>query len=445
VTDPSPDPQALWDLGWNCLRALERPYGFAASDEQGLYPALFGRDSLWILLFLMETTRLHRSQRFAAWVRDAGRRVLTALADRQGSWLNDEVEEQPGKIPHEVRDRKVLPARLVAARMPFANGCSYAGFDQTFLYVTAQAVFLERYPEDPLTSELRSSAARAMEWIHSWADEDGDSLFEYRRRDSRNLLNQSWKDSFDSATHSGFDVPPHPLAWVELQGYAARALRDGGTLLGRGREPTASTARDGWPTALLGALEHRFWMPDQDTFAMALDGEKRQVRMVSSNPGHLLWAGLPAGALRDRMVARLFQPDLMTAYGLRTLSSASPFYAPQAYHRGAVWPFDNAVLAMGLHACGYGDRAQMVALAVGRALLRFGSPVESYAVLDANTVLHPAAAEPLLTFQRLASNQPAGQIVALNRCQGWSAAAAMYLAALLAMVDGIELHETVAV
>jgi glycogen debranching enzyme len=44
------------------------------------------------------------------------------------------------------------------------------------------------------------------------------------------------------------------------------------------------------------------------------------------------------------LIGRLRRRDLMTTYGLRTLSAQSPFYAPFTHHRGNVWPFDNAVL-----------------------------------------------------------------------------------------------------
>src|SRR5207253_10745701 len=41
---------------------------------------------------------------------------------------------------------------------------------------------------------------------------------------SRNLLNQSWRDSFDSVTVAGADVPKQPIVWLSVQAYAYMAL-----------------------------------------------------------------------------------------------------------------------------------------------------------------------------------------------------------------------------
>jgi glycogen debranching enzyme len=51
---------------------------------------------------------------------------------------------------------------------------------------------------------------------------------------------------------------------------------------------------------------------------------------------------------------------MLTRYGLRALSSKSPFYAPFTYHCGNVWPFDNAVFAMGLLERGYQAQTRKV-------------------------------------------------------------------------------------
>ena len=98
--------------------------------------------------------------------------------------------------------------------MPFERGRSYSGFDQTFLFVVAYASFVRRFTADLLVQEAWPNVRRAIAWIETYADEDGDGLFEYRRRDPRNPINQVWKDSFDRAVVTGFDVPPGPLVWI---------------------------------------------------------------------------------------------------------------------------------------------------------------------------------------------------------------------------------------
>ena len=59
-----------------------------------------------------------------------------------------------------------------------------------------------------------------------------------------------------------------------------------------GREGEASRLRD--EAARLKELVHEaFWMPTEGFYALALDARKRPVDSIASNPGHLLWSGLP--------------------------------------------------------------------------------------------------------------------------------------------------------
>ena len=44
---------------------------------------------------------------------------------------------------------------------------------------------------------------------------------------------------------------------------------------------------------------------------------------------------------RRRSAERLTRPDVLTAYGVRTLASTHPAFLAEGYHRGAVWPFDS--------------------------------------------------------------------------------------------------------
>ena len=55
---------------------------------------------------------------------------------------------------------------------------------------------------------------------------------------------------------------------------------------------------------------------------------------AGSQLGWLLWAGALDGAAAGAPPSGWCEPDVLTPYGLRTLSSAHPASAPQAYHRG---------------------------------------------------------------------------------------------------------------
>jgi glycogen debranching enzyme len=95
-------------------------------------------------------------------------------------------------------------------------------------------------------------------------------------------------------------------------------------------------------------------MPDQSTYALALDADGRQLDVVASDTGHLLWSGIVPEAKARAVIARLFADDMWSGYGLRTLSTGERRYNPLSYHNGSVWPHDTALFAAGLHR--YGDR-----------------------------------------------------------------------------------------
>lgn len=49
---------------------------------------------------------------------------------------------------------------------------------------------------------------------------------------------------------------------------------------------------------------------------------------------------------------------------MRTLAAGQPAYHPLSYHRGSVWPHDNALIALGLARYGLHDEARTVAHAL---------------------------------------------------------------------------------
>jgi glycogen debranching enzyme len=99
-------------------------------------------------------------------------------------------------------------------------------------------------------------------------------------------------------------------------------------------------------------LEQVFWQPDLDLFALALDRDKQPCRVLTTNPGHVLWAGAARPDIAQRVGAKLLQPSLSTGFGLRTLEATAARYNPLSYHNGSVWPHDNGIVACGLRRYG---------------------------------------------------------------------------------------------
>jgi glycogen debranching enzyme len=113
---------------------------------------------------------------------------------------------------------------------------------------------------------------------------------------------------------------------------------------------------------------------------MAIEATGAGVSGAGSQLGWLLWADALPASERDAYAERLCQPDVLTDFGLRTLSDRHPRFAAAAYHRGAVWPFDSWFGWGGLRAAGREREAERVRTGVLAALKLLGDASELYAV-----------------------------------------------------------------
>ena len=221
-----------------------------------------------------------------------------------------------------------------------------------------------------LFRELRGPAEAALEWIDRYADLDGDGLVEYQRRSPHGLVTQGWKDSADGIPDDDGEPLTGPVALVEVQGYVIRAKR----LMARmfeldGDGARAERLRD--EASALEAQLERFWLPDQDCYAIGLDGDKRPGSGLTSNQGHLLWSNSVsderARAIRDVLMS----DDMFTGWGVRTLASSHPAYNPVGYHTGSVWPHDSALIAFGLRRYGFDEDFTLIFEGLLEAASRF--------------------------------------------------------------------------
>jgi glycogen debranching enzyme len=113
---------------------------------------------------------------------------------------------------------------------------------------------------------------------------------------------------------------------------------------------------------------------------MAIDPDGHAIGGAGSQLGWLLWADALEAPAARAAADRLCEPDVLTGFGLRTLSSRSPVFAVQAYHRGSVWPFDSWLGWGGLRAAGYAAEAERVRAGVLDAVRQLGGAPELYAV-----------------------------------------------------------------
>jgi glycogen debranching enzyme len=332
--------ELLSDEGW--------PYASTPPVDEGdpgRFHALFGRDSLITALQLLPVRP------------DVADATLRALAARQGTRERPGTCEEPGKIGHEFRDR--APEQFIAAGWPDAGTFDYYG--------TADATswFLVLAAHRPGVAE---AAVRAgADWLERALDR-GDGLVRHAPGEWPALTQQGWRDTADPTASYGGGIlrpdgtaPRFPLADADSQAVAYAALR--------------ATGRDEQAEHMRARLSRDF-APD----VMAIEAGDRPVPGAGSQLGWLLWAGALEPAAREAAADRLCAPDILTAHGLRTLSSESPVFEPHAYHRGSVWPFDSWLGWGGLRAAGRAAEAERVRRGVLAALDRLGRSPELYAV-----------------------------------------------------------------
>src|SRR5262249_11577160 len=130
---------------------------------------------------------------------------------------------------------------------------------------------------------------RALGWIDAHGDLDGDGFVEYRRRSSRGLSSQGWKDSVDSISHAGGELATGPIALCEVQGYAYAARRAGAELATALGRPDRAAELDDQADQLRRRFERAFWSERIGSYALALDGDKRPCEVRASNAGHTLF------------------------------------------------------------------------------------------------------------------------------------------------------------
>jgi glycogen debranching enzyme len=74
-----------------------------------------------------------------------------------------------------------------------------------------------------------------------------------------------------------------------------------------------------------------FWMEEEKFIAMGLNSQKHHIQSIASNPGHCIAAGIVEDERVKIVAERMFQPDLFSGWGIRTLSSNHPAFNPYSY------------------------------------------------------------------------------------------------------------------
>src|SRR6188472_3806313 len=258
--------------------------------------------------------------------------VLRRLAALQATTFNPLVDAEPGKVPHEMRGGEMA----ALGEIPF--GLYYGSVDATPLFVMLAGLYAEQTGDIETLRELWPHLEAALKWIDAAGDPDGDGFVEYHRADDKGLVNQGWKDSYDAIFHADGSIAVGPIALCEVQGYIYAAKRLAAKSARRLGKHTFADDIDTQAARLAERFEATFWCEDIETYALALDGEKRPCRVRTSNAGQVLFSGIASPERAERVMRDLMRPSFFSGWGIRTVAREEARYNPMSYHNGSVWP-----------------------------------------------------------------------------------------------------------
>jgi glycogen debranching enzyme len=242
--------------------------------------------------------------------------------------------------------------------VPFAQ--YYGSVDATPLFVLLAGGYFVRTGNLAFLKQIWSNIKRALEWMDRYGDCDGDGFVEYRQRSSKGLVQQGWKDSNDSVFHSDGRLAEPPIALCEVQAYVYAAKLSAGLIARALHEDELADRLHHEAESLRAKFEESFWCEDIGMYALALDGEKKQCRVRSSNAGHTLFCKIASPERAARLVKELMTENLFSGWGIRTIGAWESRYNPMSYHNGSVWPHDNALIGLGFSLYGFQEEAAQI-------------------------------------------------------------------------------------
>lgn len=277
--------------------------------------------------------------------------VLKYLAETQATEEDPERDAEPGKIIHEMRRGEMS----MLGEVPFAR--YYGSVDSTPLFVLLAGAYFLRTHNLSFLKEVWPHIKRAIAWIDTYGDRDKDGFVEYEKRSSKGLVQQGWKDSQDSVFHADGRIAEPPIALCEVQAYVYAAKRCAALIARAFQETEFAERLEAQSEALRDKFDREFWGEKLGMYVLALDGQKNQCQVRSSNAGHALLCKIAKEERAKTLVASLMAEQLFSGWGIRTVGAGESRYNPMSYHNGSVWPHDNALIGLGFSLYGFSQKS----------------------------------------------------------------------------------------
>ena len=230
-----------------------------------------------------------------------------------------------GKITHEISQ--------AAAKVDWFGAYPYAFHhgDTTPFWILAFGEYWRQTGDTALVRELWPNVRKAFAWSRA-QDSDDDGLME------NPLAGAGAIEVGDLGTGILSDVYLSGV-WVASLDRLARMARAVG-------EPALADSAMAIRARAAATMERRLWMPQRRQYAFALLEGGAVNENLTAWPATAMAFDVLDRAHGADMAARLASADIMTDWGARPLSAASPLFDPLHYNNGAVWPFVTGWVAL---------------------------------------------------------------------------------------------------
>ena len=338
-----------------------------------IFAVPFGRDSLisayFVLPYLPEITR----------------DTLLYLGSKIGNRESNYNQEEIGKIPHELRNGELSRIDLI----PFKT--YYGAADTTSLYIMILNEYIKYTKDYSFIEETKPIWEKALSWIKTKISSN--YMIDFYNGNSMGLSVQSWKDSADSMNHKDGSSAKPPLYVSEVQGYTYKACLIASEFYDYLKNENLSKEYKSLSDKILDMINNRFWNEELGIYAMALDKDLKQLEVVSSDAGHMLWSETADKEKAKLIIKNLLSEEMFSGFGIRTLNSKAKNYNPNSYHNGSVWAHDTIICALGMNKYGFKEEASKVALGILEAAKYWGiySLPELFSGYDNETWKEPIA------------------------------------------------------
>ena len=263
-------------------RSLTDMKSLLSHTAYGLYPyagvpwynTAFGRDGIITAMEML-------------WMApEIARDALIFLANTQTHELNAAKDAEPGKIIHEMRTSEMANT----GEVPFNQ--YYGTIDATPLFLMLAGMYYVQTADIDTIKSIWYNIKAAVSWIDDYGDIDGDEFVEYKNKSKDGLTNQGWKDSHDSIMYEDGELCEAPIALCEVQAYVYAAKKYASKLAAAMGDQHYADELDLSAESLKKKFNEQFWDEELGSFVLALDGNKKPCRVLSSNAGHCLFAGI---------------------------------------------------------------------------------------------------------------------------------------------------------